>query len=83
MRIIDWLIKREIKKEANQFKKENPEMVKFFEGKRTYLTMAVVIILAVINSLNDGGYTHIHVPDIVFSILGALGIYTRAIAKPK
>jgi len=66
-------------------------MFKFLEGKRTYATMAVIIILAVINAWN--GYCQglavvpsycvsIAVPEWVFAILAALGIYTRAIAKP-
>ena len=67
-------------------------MLKFLDGYKTYITMAVIIILAVINGWNEycGGLIEapnwcidIAIPEYVFAILGALGIYTRKVAKPK
>jgi len=67
-------------------------MLKFLEGKKTFLTMAVIIILAAVNGWNEyckglevipSYCVNIAVPEWVFALLGALGIYTRAIAKPK
>ena len=64
----------------------------WLEGKKTYIVMGITIILGLIESWN--GYcaglvepmkwcVNINIPEIVFVILGALGIYTRAVAKPK
>lgn len=57
----------------------------FLKGKKTYITMAVLIILGGIDGYNqycNGGVgCHvIQVPGFVFSILGVLGVYTRSVA---
>ena len=68
--------------------------MKLLDGKKTYLTMLVVIVLAGIDAFNGycGGLTEnapaicgsaFQVPEFVYAILGALGIYTRSVAKPK
>lgn len=64
-------------------------MFKFLEGKKTYLTMVVMIILAAINGWNEYCATdeaakfcfNIQIPDFVFALLATLGIYTRKVAK--
>ena len=57
------------------------KIMKFLEGKKTYLTMAVIAILGGIGALNEAGITNIQIPEFVFSILALIGIYTRKVAK--
>ena len=60
-------------------------MMKFLEGKKTYLVMAVVVVLGGIDAWNQHCLTNacmiINIPAWVFSLLGVLGIYTRKVAK--
>lgn len=63
-------------------------MLDKLEGKRTYITMAVVIILGAIDSYNQHCITTstckaFQVPGFVYSVLGALGIWTRSMENPK
>jgi len=61
----------------------------FLKGRKTYITMVVMIALGALDSWN--GYcagqevasfcTQIQVPSFVFSILATLGIYTRSLAN--
>jgi len=61
------------------------------EGKKTYIIMAVAILFAGIDTWNalcgeqivTSWCNDINIPPYVFGILAALGIYTRAVAKPK
>ena len=57
----------------------------FLKGKKTYITMAVLIILGGIDGYNQycnggAGCKLVQIPGFVFSILGMLGIYTRSVA---
>ena len=60
-------------------------MMKFLEGKKTYLVMAAVVIFGGIDAWNQHCMLNscliINVPAWVFSLLGVLGIYTRAVVK--
>lgn len=61
----------------------------FLKGKRTYLVLAVTLILGLIESWNQyclgtdvvSFCRHIEVPGFVFSGLAALGIYTRSLVN--
>ena len=64
----------------------------FLEGKKTYITMAVIIVLSAIGGWNDycsnlleapSYCININVPTWLFTLLGTLGIYTRSAVKPK
>lgn len=65
--------------------RDNP-MGKFLEGKKTYLVMAVTMILAGIDEYNarcvGEACSQIDVPSWVFAVLGGMGIATRKLAKP-
>lgn len=55
----------------------------FLKGKKTYITMAVLIILGAIEGYNEYcnggvGCKVIQVPGFIFSALAVLGIYTRS-----
>jgi len=64
-------------------------MLKMLKGKRTYVTMVVILVLGLIDSWNKycGGEgvieqcKIIEIPGGVFAILSALGIYTRKLAN--
>ena len=61
------------------------------EGKKTYVIMTVGIIMSAIDVWNNlcgeqiiaNWCVDVKIPTIVFTILFALGIYTRSAAKPK
>ena len=79
--------KRIIKIAITDWLKEE-KMFNFLAGKRTYITMALIIIFGALDAYNGHCLTtelckSFAVPAWIFSILGALGIYTRSIAKPK
>ena len=61
------------------------KILKALEGKKTYLTMALVIIFGALDAWNEycgnGSCKVIQVPSVIFVILGALGVYTRKVAK--
>ena len=58
----------------------------WLKGKKTYVTMACIIIFGALDAWNEycgnGSCKVIHVPSLVFVLLGSLGIYTRSVAKP-
>ena len=58
---------------------------KFLDGKKTYITMACVIIFGALDAWNEYCGNNlcyvVHVPSIVFVGLGMLGIYTRSAVK--
>jgi len=83
MGLKEWLIKSYINRLIKKLRKENNPMLKWLEGKKTYITMLVVIALGAIGALNEQGYVDWTVPEWVFSILGSLGIAARAVARPK
>jgi len=59
------------------------------EGKKTYIIMGITVIFAGIDTWNAhcGVPTNLckelNVPVYVYGILATLGIYTRAVVKPK
>ena len=61
------------------------DLGKILDGKKTYLTMACIIIFGALDAWNEycgnGSCKVIQVPSILFVILGALGIYTRSVVK--
>ena len=84
MGLKDWLIKKVVLDWIKK-QKETP-MMKFLEGKRTYITMAVIAVLGALDAYNQHCNASalcktINVPGWIFSILAALGVYTRAIVK--
>ena len=83
MSIKDWFIKRAIKNLIKKLEKENNAMWKWLEGKKTYMVMAVTLILGAIEAGQQAGIITWQIPGLVFTILGALGWYTRSVAKPK
>jgi hypothetical protein len=78
MSLKEWIITKAVVKTIKE-----SAMWKFLEGKKTILTCAAIAIFGGIDAMNAAGLTNIQIPAIVFSILGALGIWTRAVAKPK
>ena len=65
-------------------------MLKFLEGKKTYLVMVVMIVLSAVNGFSDycGDLTEAPsycftggVPEWIYTVLATLGIYTRKIVK--
>lgn len=82
MGIKDWFIGKVVVK----YIKES-SMWKILEGKKTYITMALIVIFGGLDAWNTHCITEgckvINIPPFVFSVLGALGIWTRAVAKPK
>lgn len=63
--------------------------MKWLEGKKTYLILAVTIVLGVVETWNQYCLgtdvvtfcKQIEIPGFVFSVLGLLGIYTRSVVK--
>lgn len=61
------------------------------EGKKTYVVLGVAVILGIVETWNslcgetiqDKWCVDFIIPPVVYAILAALGIYTRAVAKPK
>lgn len=81
MSLKDWLVKRFVEKEGKKISAK-------LEGKKTYLVMGVTAVLGAIDAYNQhcvgtGSCTSYEVPAIAYTVLASLGIYTRAIAKPK
>ncbi len=84
MSLRDWLIKKVVMDWLKK-QKETP-MFKLLEGKKTYITMAIIAILGALDAYNGHCVATslckaFAVPGWIFSILAALGVYTRAIAK--
>lgn len=58
----------------------------FLKGKKTYLTMIVIIVLSAIGGWNEycsgkdvvSFCTQVNVPEWIFGVLATLGIYTRS-----
>lgn len=68
------------------------KLLDFMRGRRTYATMAVIIILGLIDGWNSSCASmpdpvawciNVRIPEWVFALLGALGIYTRSLANKK
>jgi hypothetical protein len=66
-------------------------MGNLLQGKKTYLVMAVTIILAALESFSGmcetmtdapGWCLSFDIPEWVYAILGGMGVYTRKVAKP-
>lgn len=79
--IKQWLINRFVEKEGKKIAGK-------LEGKKTYLVMTVTALLGAIDAYNQhcvgtGSCTSYEVPAIAYTVLASLGIYTRAVAKPK
>lgn len=61
-------------------------MFEKLKGIKTYLTLGVLVILAGVDAYNGYCVSNaltckaFNVPEIVYAILGGLGIYTRSIA---
>lgn len=63
-------------------------MLEKLKGSRTYITLAVVLVLGLIETWNQYCLgtdvvtfcRQIEIPGFVFSILATLGIYTRKLA---
>ena len=83
MSIKDWFIKQAVEKWLKEARKDKQmqAFLKFIEGKKTIFICATIAVFGAIDAMNSAGMTHIQVPEIVFTVLGALGIYTRSIAK--
>lgn len=66
-------------------------MMKWLEGKKTYIVLAVALILggvdawntACLDAVDISWCKQLAVPSWVFSVLAAMGIWTRSVAKPK
>lgn len=64
------------------------KLLEKLKGKRTYLTLAVVMVLGLIDTWNQyctgvdvvPFCKQINVPGFVFTVLATLGIYTRSLA---
>ena len=76
MGIKTWFVERAIKNFIKKLEKEN-EIFKWLKGKKTYAILGTTIILGVIGQLNSSGTTNIQIPEIAFTILGALGWLTN------
>lgn len=63
-------------------------MLEKLEGKKTYIVLAVTAILGALDAYNAHCVATLackafDVPPVAYSLLAGLGIYTRAISKPK
>lgn len=66
-------------------------MLDKLKGYRTYLTLAVVLVLGLIETWNQyctgtdvvAFCRQVEIPGFVFSVLATLGIYTRKLAGSK
>lgn len=68
--------------------KEGKKMLDKLEGKKTYIVLGVTALLGALDAYNGhclatAACKAFDVPPIVYTILAGLGVYTRAIAKPK
>lgn len=68
MSLKEWFIKTTILRGINKLKKEKPEMFKFLEGKKTYLTALAIFVLG---GLQASGAP---IPEWIYPILAALGL---------
>ena len=78
MGIKEWFIKRAIKNFASKLEKENNYMFNWLKGKKTYITLGITAVLGAIGALNQSGATDIQIPDLIFTALGALGLWTNS-----
>lgn len=81
MGLKEFFIKRTVEGWVKQ-NKENP-MMKWLQGKKTYLVMIATILIGGIDAADASGVINFNIPETVYVVLGALGIYTRAVVKPK
>lgn len=68
--------------------REGKKMLDKLEGKKTHIILGVTVLLGALDSYNGhcvatAACKAFDVPPYIYSILAGLGIYTRAIAKPK
>lgn len=81
MGVKNYIIQKIIIREGNK-------MLEKLEGKKTYIVLAVTAILGGLDAYNaqcvaSAACQAFDIPAYVYPILSGLGIYTRAIAKPK
>lgn len=81
MGVKTWLIEKVAIKEGNK-------MLDKLEGKKTYIVLGVTALLGALDAYNGHCVAtalckSFDVPPVVYTILAGLGVYTRAIAKPK
>ena len=77
-KIRDWFLKLAIRKALGRLKME--PIFKWLEGKKTYLSAAIAVVLAGIEV-----FAGVKIPDVIYIILGALGLASLrdAVAKIK
>jgi len=78
MGIKTWFVERAIKNFIKKLEKENNAMFNWLKGKKTYAVIATTAILGGLGALNQAGVTDVQIPDLVFTILGALGLWTNS-----
>ncbi len=82
-----WLQRWIIRRKVDKLRKENPEMFDFLDGKKTFIVQIAQILtgawLAMAVSPDPSLAFVPDVPVWLVSVLGALGIVTRAVAKPR
>lgn len=78
MGLKSWFIKRAITNFVKKLEKENNPMFKWLKGKKTYITLGVTAVLGAIGALNQAGATDIQIPELAFTILGALGLWSNS-----
>ena len=80
MGLIEWVVTKIAVKKTKE-----SAMGKFLEGKKTYIVLGLTILFGALDAYNEycggAGCKTFQVPSIVFSILGGLGLWTRAVAK--
>lgn len=79
-KIVLFLLKRELL----NLKKENPDMWKALEGKRTIILNVTNTILGIWLAAAQAHVQNVpEIPGALIAVLAALGVYTRVIAKPQ
>ena len=62
-------------------------MWKALEGKKSFIVAGLTLAFGALDVWNQycggAGCKVIEIPAIVFTVLGALGLWTRSVAKPK
>ena len=78
MSIKNWIVERAIKNFVKKLEKENNKMFNWLKGRKTYAVLGITAVLGAIGALNQSGATDIQIPDMVFTILGALGLWSNS-----
>ena len=82
MSLKSWFIQKAIEREGKK-------MLEKLEGKRTFITLGIAVLLGAIETYNlycgipSNMCKVFDIPPFIYSFLAGIGIYTRAIAKPK